>query len=87
MLTELHPDPAKADTYTLPDGTEMPIYFLDSASCYADIVAPCMSEELVVRDGRVYVMSEAACNKYFFGKLLGAHRLYSYPIPEKEAEK
>ena len=80
-------DPAKADTYTLPNGTEMPIYFLDSASCYADIVAPCMSEELVVRDGRVYVMSEAACNKYFFGKLLGAHRLYSYPIPEKEAEK
>jgi hypothetical protein len=79
-------DPAKAQTYTLADGTEMPILFLDSASCYADIVAPCMAEELVVKDGRVFIMNEAACNKYVFGKLLGAHRLYSYPIPEKEAK-
>ena len=79
-------DPAKAQTFTLADGTEMPILFLDSSSLYADIAAPSMSEELVVKDGRVFIMNEAACNKYVFGKLLGAHRLFSYPIPEKEAK-
>jgi hypothetical protein len=79
-------DPALAGTYTLPDGTETPILFLDSSSCFADITASCMSEELVIKDNRIYIMNEAACNKYFFGKLLGAHRLYSYPMPEKEEQ-
>ncbi len=64
----------------------LPLYYLDSSNCFADIVAPCMSEEIVCRDGRIYIMSEAASNKYFFGKLLGANRLYSYPIPKKEAK-
>lgn len=76
-------DPSQAGEYTMPDGTKTPILFLDSSCCYADIAAPSMSEELAVKDGRVFIMNEAACNKYFFGKLLGAQRLYSYPIPEK----
>jgi hypothetical protein len=79
-------DTTQTGMYTMPDGTQTPLLFLDSASCYADIVAPCMSEELVVRNGYVYIMNEAACNKYFFGKLLGSQRLYSYPIPPKEAK-
>ncbi|MBQ7337182.1 MAG: hypothetical protein IJW40_01875 [Clostridia bacterium] len=81
-LTKL--DPAQSGTYTFSDGSQIPIFFLDSTVCYADIIAPCMAEELVVRDGRVYIMNEAASNKYIFGKLLGAQRLYSYPVPVNE---
>lgn len=81
-LTRLNHD--LAGTYSLSEDVQIPVYYLDSSVCFADIAAPCMSEELVIRDGNVYIMTEAASNKYIFGKLLGAQRLYSYPIPEKE---
>ncbi len=70
--------------YELESGNRIPLFYLDSNRLLHTISAPAMSEELVVRDGRIYVMNEAASNKYFFGKLLGAQRLYSYPIPENE---
>lgn len=36
-----------------------------------------MSEEITVVDGKLYVMSEFACNKYFIGKLTGAKWCYA----------
>ena len=66
-------------TYTL-DETKIPLYYLDS-SCLQEIIqTPPMSEELVYKNGRVYISNESADMKYVFGKLTGASFLYSYPI-------
>lgn len=39
--------------------------------------APAMMEDLDVKDDRVLVFSECACNKYIFGKLFFSTKLYS----------
>jgi hypothetical protein len=39
-------------------------YVLSSSNLYKDIVAPSMSEELVFKDGRVYILYESACKKH-----------------------
>ena len=46
------------------DGTEIPLYILDKQDILKDIEAPCMSEEIVCKDGRVFVLFENACKKY-----------------------
>lgn len=60
------------------DGASIPLWYLDTTALDDDIVLPPMSEELVCVDGRVYVIGEAASNKYFFGKLLRAKYVWSY---------
>ncbi len=63
-------------------GTEVPLFYLDSASATRTIDAPPMSEEIVCLDGRLYILNESACNKYIFGKLMSANDLYSYDLKE-----
>jgi hypothetical protein len=70
---------AKADKFTV-NGTEVPLYYLDSASLVSTVSAPPMSEEIVYKDGRIYIMTESASNKYIFGKITGGSPLYSYNI-------
>jgi hypothetical protein len=41
-----------------------------------------MSEEVIVKDGRVWVVLESACQKYIFGNLLRSTFTYSYPIED-----
>ena len=62
------------------DGTTFDVIFLDSASLVSDVVAPPMSEEIIVLDGRVYIMNESASNKYIFGKFTTGTHVYSYPV-------
>jgi hypothetical protein len=69
-----------ADTNSALDGTTVPLYYLDSASLVSDVAAPPMSEEIVYKDGKIYIMTEAASNKYIFGKFTGAYKLYSYNV-------
>lgn len=66
-------------TFTLGE-TDVPVYYLDSASATRTIDAPPMSEEIVCVDGRLYILNESACNKYIFGKLMSANDLYSYDL-------
>lgn len=66
--------------YTVTEGVDVPLYYLDSASLTQTIKAPPMSEEIVWLDGRVYIMNESASNKYIFGKLFSAYGLYSYEL-------
>ena len=66
-------------TFTVGD-TEVPLFYLDSASATRTIEAPPMSEEIVCLDGRLYILNESACNKYIFGKLMSANDLYSYDL-------
>ncbi len=76
--------PTRADTdITVSDGTNekvVPLYYLDSSNIKRTVTLPSFSEDLAVVDDRVVVTTEAACNKYFIGKLFGAHKVYSYPI-------
>ena len=44
------------------------------------IKGPAMSEDLSYYDGKVYTLTEAACNKYFFGKFFFANKINSLDI-------
>lgn len=57
---------------------EVPLYYLDSANLVRTVTAPPMSEELVYKDGRVWVMCESACSKYIYGRLIRGGRVYAY---------
>lgn len=46
------------------NNTDIPLYMLDDNELVKTIVAPCMSEEVVLKDNRVYVLFESACKKY-----------------------
>lgn len=58
-------------------GEELPLYALDSAALAADKKIPPMSEEIVIVDGRMHTMCEAASNKYIFGKFTSAQWCYA----------
>ena len=45
-------------------GTQVPLYFLDSENMRGKLAAPCMSEEIAVREGRLYILFESKANKY-----------------------
>ena len=57
-----------------------PLYYLDSDCLSRDVTAPSMSEEIVYLDGKIYIMTESASNKYIFGKFTGATHLYAYTV-------
>ncbi len=58
----------------------IPLFYLDSRSELRSVKAPPMAEELMVKDGYVYIMNEAASNKYIFGKLIDQYRIWRYKI-------
>ena len=64
------------------NGAEVPLYFLDSSSLIDTVDAPPMSEEIVWKNDRIWVMNESACTKYWFGKLTSGNRIYGIPLPQ-----
>jgi len=62
------------------DGKEVPLYYLDSANLTRRVDMPPMSEEVVCRDGKVYVLFESACTKYMFGNLIRGTHVYAYAM-------
>ena len=72
-------DKASASTWSL-DGAEIPVIYLDSACLTQTITCPPMSEELVYENGRVIIMSESACMKYLYGKIMSGNFAYSIPL-------
>lgn len=70
---------AVADDMTLKD-TDVEMYYLDSACLVKDVKAPPMSEEIVYLNGKIYIMTESASDKYIFGKFTGATHLYAYKV-------
>ncbi len=73
--------PAEAGEHTLP------LYYLDSSTKTHVISAPPMAEEIVVRDGRIYVMNESASAKYIFGRFLGMEAFYSIEYRDEYFKK
>ncbi len=54
------------------------LYYLDGSCLERDVTAPPMSEEIVYKDGRLFIMTESASNKYIFGKFMSGRYMYSY---------
>ncbi len=74
-------DLAKADEGTLEvDGKKLGIRYLDSKSLVETVEAPPMSEEIILKDGRIVIMTESASNKYIFGKITSGRRVYGYEM-------
>ncbi len=74
-------DMAKMTAFDEPrtiDGNTFPIYHLDHASLIKDVEAPPMAEEVVYKDGKLFILCESACNKYIYGKFMSGNNLYSY---------
>ncbi|MBR4076876.1 MAG: hypothetical protein IKK25_08470 [Lentisphaeria bacterium] len=62
-------------------GNDVPLYYLDSVNLTHCVAMPPMSEEVVCKDGKVYVLFESACTKYLYGNLIRGTHVYAY---EKE---
>lgn len=54
------------------------MYYLDGSCLEKDVTAPPMSEEIVYKDGRLFIMTESASDKYIFGKFMSGRYMYSY---------
>lgn len=61
-------------------GREVPLYYLDSANLTHHVEMPPMSEEVVCKDGKVYVLFESACTKYIYGNLIRGEQVYAYTM-------
>lgn len=72
-------DKASESTWEL-DNAQIPLIYLDSDCLTQTITCPPMSEELVYEDGRVIIMSESACMKYLYGKIMSGNFAYSIPL-------
>lgn len=58
-------------------GKEIPLTVLDDKSLTADLKLAPMSEEIEMYNGQLYTMCASASNKYIFGKLSGASKVYA----------
>lgn len=62
------------------NGNSIPVYFLNEDTLEQVIVAPPMSEGIIVKDGRLIVLFESACKKYIFGNFMRGRPVYSIPL-------
>ena len=61
-------------------GKEVPLYYVDSTTRIKDVSMPAFSEGLSIKDGKIVISFESACNKYIIGKLFFATKVVSYPV-------
>ena len=72
----------EADASIPVNGKNVPVYILDDEAMIKDVQMPPMSEEIFVKDGRVFVLFESACQKYIFGNFTHGIFTFSYKLPE-----
>ncbi len=60
------------------DGENIPLKYLDSSCLANTVTAPPMSEEILYLDGRIFIMTESASDKYIFGKFMSGVTIFSY---------
>ena len=77
---ELHSEMKDSGTTIGVSGKEVPLYYIDSSTRTADISMPAFSEGLSIKDGKIVISFESACNKYVIGKLFFATKIVSYPV-------
>ena len=61
-------------------GNDVPLYYLDGANLTHSVDMPPMSEEVVCKDGKVYVLFESACTKYLYGNLIRGTHVFAYEM-------
>lgn len=71
-----------ADASISINGKDVPVYSLDNEALIKDVAMPPMSEGIFVKDGRVFVLFESACQKYIFGNFTHGIFTFSYNLPE-----
>lgn len=72
------PAAAQQDAHVL--GVDVPLFVLnDACRVGSGVIAP-MSEELVLRGGRLYINCESASQKYLFGLLNGAQNIFATDV-------
>lgn len=59
-------------------GISLKLYYLDGSVLTRKVTAPPMSEEIYYKDGRIFIMTESASNKYIFGKFMSGRYMYSF---------
>ncbi|MDE5897099.1 MAG: hypothetical protein K2H43_04730 [Clostridia bacterium] len=67
------------------DGKEIPLYRLDSSNLTGTLTAPCMSEEIFVKEGRIYILFESLCNKYKYFVRKQIDQIISLPLEDLTA--
>ena len=77
---EIHSEMKDSGTTIGVSGKEVPLYYIDSSTRIADISMPAFSEGLSIKDGKIVISFESACNKYIIGKLFFATKIVSYPV-------
>ena len=60
--------------------TDIPLFVLENKDLVKDLEAPCMSEEIELVDGKVYVLFESACAKYGFVTREPLRNVYSFTL-------
>lgn len=61
-------------------GKDVPLYIISENNAVKITTIPPMPEEIVVIENHMYILHEAASNRYLIGKLLGQKKVYSTPI-------
>lgn len=61
-------------------GENIPVKYLDSSCLVNTVTAPPMSEEIVFKDGRLFIMTESASDKYIFGKFMSGVTIFSLKV-------
>ena len=72
------------DGYFSTSSCDVPLFILDARTQVENLEAPPMTEGIETHEGRIFICDESATNKYIFGKLYGAGKVFSIPIPEDE---
>lgn len=68
------------DPNSTEDDLRLELFHLDSSCLSSEIEAPPMAEEMVYRDGKLYIFNESASNKYIFGKFMSGNYVYAYDV-------
>ena len=59
---------------------DVPLYRLDKNNLETELVMPCMSEEICVKDGRLYILFESMCDKYKYFVRVQMKKVIAIPL-------
>ena len=58
----------------------IPVYRLDKSNLQADLVMPCMSEEICLKNGKLYILFESMCDKYKYFVRVQMRKVIAIPL-------
>lgn len=66
------------EKFTEKDG--VPVYRLDKDNLVSTLTMPCMSEEICIKDGKLYILYESLCKKYKYFVRVQTKNVFSVPL-------